>query len=109
MTGSVSNLTLTNNTAHLAISHHPLGSSDALNAVVDEAAVYSHALTAAQVAAHYAAGTGGGGCANIPGATGQSYTIASSDVGSMLRVSVTASNSDGSSTASSAQTQTVSS
>jgi hypothetical protein len=109
VTGPVSNLTLTNNTADLAISHHPFGTSDALNAVVDEAAVYSHALTAGQVASHYAAGTSGGGCVNISGATGQSYTIASGDVGSAMRVVVTASNSGGSSTANSAQTQPISS
>ena len=49
----------------------------------------------------------GANCANIAGATTTSYGVVSGDVGSTLRVSVTASNSAGSSTASSAQTALV--
>jgi RHS repeat-associated protein len=40
----------------------------------------------------------GEGCANIPGATSVAYTIAGSDLGARLRVSVTASSSDGDAT-----------
>src|SRR5437763_916877 len=50
----------------------------------------------------------GGSCAAITGATAQTYTAASADVGSTLRVAVTASNSGGaSSPATSAQTAVV--
>jgi len=49
----------------------------------------------------------GAGCAGIAGATGQSYLLVSADVGSTLRVLVTASNAAGSSSASSAQTALV--
>jgi hypothetical protein len=51
--------------------------------------------------------TSGAGCADIGGATGSSYTASSSDVGRTLRVAVTASNSFGSSTASSNPTSVV--
>jgi acid phosphatase type 7 len=49
----------------------------------------------------------GANCANISGATGTSYAVASADVDSTLRIAVTATNSAGSSTASSAQTALV--
>src|SRR5207249_8742170 len=50
----------------------------------------------------------GGSCAAITGATAQTYTVASADVGATLRVAVTASNSGGaSSPASSAQSAVV--
>src|SRR5436305_1304219 len=49
----------------------------------------------------------GGNCADIGGATAQTYAVTSSDVGSTIRVTVTASNSAGSSSASSAATATV--
>ena len=49
----------------------------------------------------------GGACANITGATSQAYTIASGDVGSTLKVSVTATNSVGSATATSAASAVV--
>ncbi|MDP9308751.1 MAG: DNRLRE domain-containing protein [Actinomycetota bacterium] len=52
--------------------------------------------------------SGGGGCADISGASGQSYTLTSTDIGSTLRVTVTGSNSGGSSSASSAATSVVS-
>lgn len=45
---------------------------------------------------------GGGSCQNMTGATGSTYTPGSSDVGSTLRVSVTAANGSGSASASSA-------
>jgi Fibronectin type III domain len=52
--------------------------------------------------------TTGANCAPVPGATSQTYTIVAGDVGSSLRVAVSASNSGGSSApASSAQTAVV--
>jgi hypothetical protein len=51
--------------------------------------------------------TGGGGCGAIGGANGLQYTLSSSDDGHTLRFRVTASNSDGSTTATSAQTAVV--
>jgi len=50
---------------------------------------------------------GGGNCVAIPAATAQTYTVTAGDVGSTLRVSVTGRNSQGSSTATSAQTALV--
>jgi thermitase len=49
----------------------------------------------------------GAGCASIAGATSSAYTAATTDVGATLRVAVTASNGDGSATASSAPTAVV--
>jgi hypothetical protein len=43
--------------------------------------------------------SGGSNCGNVSGATSQTYTVAHGDVGRTLRVSVTASNSDGSANA----------
>ena len=51
--------------------------------------------------------SGGASCAPVPGATGSSFLLGSADVGSSMRVSVTASNSAGSATASSAATAVV--
>jgi hypothetical protein len=51
--------------------------------------------------------TTGGGCSNVSGATGTSYTLAASDVGHTLRVLVSASNGGGKGSATSAQTATV--
>jgi Polysaccharide lyase len=51
--------------------------------------------------------SGGLSCASVSGATGTSYVLGSADVGSTMRVSVTASNSVGSATASSAATTVV--
>jgi len=45
---------------------------------------------------------GGAGCASIPGATGQSYGVGQADLGTALRVTVTASNATGSTNAVSA-------
>jgi Polysaccharide lyase len=52
-------------------------------------------------------GAGGASCAPIAGATSASYVLAAADVGSTLRVSVTASNSAGSATAASNATAVV--
>lgn len=49
----------------------------------------------------------GNGCANIGGATLQTYTLKKPDVGNTVRVRVTARNADGNTTASSAQTSVV--
>jgi hypothetical protein len=49
----------------------------------------------------------GAGCAAIAGATGSSYSVAAADVGSTLRVQVTATNAGGSTPASSAATVVV--
>ena len=49
------------------------------------------------------AGTGGG-CVDIPGATGQTYVLAAADVAHTLRVNVTARNASGSTLATSAET-----
>ena len=49
----------------------------------------------------------GGSCANIGGATGSTYSLAAADVGSTLRVVVTASNGGGSVSATAAQTPVV--
>jgi len=51
--------------------------------------------------------SGGGSCADINGASGQSYMLGSTDVGSTIRVAVTGSNAAGSSSASSAPTSVV--
>ncbi|HET9050156.1 MAG TPA: DNRLRE domain-containing protein, partial [Candidatus Dormibacteraeota bacterium] len=50
----------------------------------------------------------GAGCVSIPGATATTYTLTAADVGSTIRVAVTATNGGGSSTATSAQTAAVS-
>lgn len=50
---------------------------------------------------------GGNNCVAVPAATAQTYAVTAADVGSTLRVSVTGRNSQGSSTATSAQTAVV--
>lgn len=50
----------------------------------------------------------GGACAGIPGATGETYVVAEADVGSTLRVTVTARNTVASAAATSAPTSVVS-
>ena len=52
--------------------------------------------------------TSGGSCANVSGETGASYALAAADVGSTIRVRVTATNPAGSATADSAPTVVVS-
>jgi hypothetical protein len=51
--------------------------------------------------------SGGAGCADIAGATGTTYTLTAADVGTTIRVAVTASNSAGASTATSVETEVV--
>jgi hypothetical protein len=51
--------------------------------------------------------TGGGGCADIAGATATTYTLVAADLATTIRVAVTASNAAGSTLASSSQTQVV--
>jgi subtilisin family serine protease len=65
-----------------------------LEGAVDEAALYSRALDTADVGRHYAAG-----CHPIAGATGATYSVGAADLGSRLRVRVTAANEAGSGTA----------
>jgi hypothetical protein len=77
------------------------------NAYIDEVALYDKALTATRLLAH-AQAVGAGGCADISGATGTSYTVAGADQGSTLRVRVTATNAAGSALATSSETTTVS-
>jgi len=54
-------------------------------------------------------GAGGGGCVDIAGATSDSYTLVAADVGSVIRLRVSGSNSLGSSSADSAETAVVTS
>jgi subtilisin family serine protease len=65
-----------------------------LAGALDEAALYATALDAAVVARHYTAG-----CVEIAGATGATYSIGASDVGSQLRARVDATSAAGSATA----------
>jgi PASTA domain-containing protein len=51
--------------------------------------------------------TYGGGCTNISGATGATYTLTSAEVGTRVTVAVTATNAGGSATAYSDETETV--
>ncbi len=72
--------------------------------VIDEVAVYSSALSST-IGTHYSEGTATQGidstCSDISGATQSAYTLVSGDVGKRVRVQVTATNSDGSSSAAS--------
>jgi fibronectin type 3 domain-containing protein len=82
------------------------GGFEAIQAFVgnmDEISVFPSVLTASQIQAHYTAASNAG-CRDISGATSQSYTATAADRGAKLAVAVTASNSAGSSTATSAQT-----
>jgi hypothetical protein len=51
---------------------------------------------------------GGANCADIPGATASTYALGADDVGKTIRVAVTASNAEGSGTATSASTPSIS-
>lgn len=65
---------------------------------LDEIAVYTNALTSAQVTSHYGAGNAvTSSCVDIPGATGQTYTLTGAEFGNKLRYDVSESNADGSS------------
>lgn len=72
---------------------------------LDEAAVYLYALEPNRAQAHFAAA--GGGCVNVPDATEESFVLSNEDRGSRMRVQVTATNSEGSASATSALTGTV--
>jgi serine protease AprX len=78
------------------VGHHLAGD-------VANVALYDHALPAARVERHF------GGCEPIAGATSSSYTATAADVGSTLRVLVTATNAAGSGVTSSDPTAAVSS
>jgi RHS repeat-associated protein len=63
---------------------------------LDEVAVYGAALNTSQVTTHYNAGTNlTSSCVDIPGATGQTYTLTGADFGNKLRYDVTEANDDG--------------
>ena len=74
---------------------------------IDEVAIYDHALTATQVGNHYTSAAPSTNCTDIAGATAATYTAQAGDVGSVLRVRVTASNADGSGTSTSSSTSVV--
>jgi glucose/arabinose dehydrogenase len=74
---------------------------------LDELALYNGALSATQVANHYAARSGSSTCTAIGGATSGTYSPVAADVGNTLTVTVTASNSAGSSAATSNPTAKV--
>jgi hypothetical protein len=105
--GAVGSFTLKTAGQDFAIAARPYGgyATTWSGGTVDEAAVYGSALSATQVSSHYSGG--GLSCANIAGATGQSYTVAAADVSQQLRVQVTATNSAGSASAVSAATSPV--
>lgn len=85
------------------------GASNTANTIfhglIDEVAVHASALSATRISDHFNAGNGG--CSDIAGATDSSYIPVAADLGHRLRVRVTATNGDGSSTASSAPTAAV--
>jgi serine protease AprX len=74
------------------------GTAAALNADLDEVAIYDRALSAADVRGHYR------GCRDLAAATEARYTATAEDAGYGLRASVTASNAAGSSVAASSVT-----
>ena len=106
VTGTVTNQTISTTTSPLLFGVAVNGTSGFLNGTIDEAAVYGTALTPSQIQQHYKAATGGA-CANIVGASGSTYALASGDIGRTVRVVVTGTNSAGSSSATSAQTESV--
>jgi Concanavalin A-like lectin/glucanases superfamily len=69
---------------------------------VDEVAIYDKALSATAVEGHFTSVSGG--CTDISGATGTSYTVGSPDLGKAVVVAETATNGDGSTTQVSAPT-----
>lgn len=75
------------------------------NEYLDDVSLYASALSPSRVSMHYAAATRS--CNDITGATSSTYKITSTDVGTTLRVAVTASNAAGSATATSTQTSPV--
>jgi RHS repeat-associated protein len=73
--------------------------------VIDEVAVYSTALSATRVGVH--SDMFKTGCSNISGATTNQYTLASGDQTYNVALKVTATNADGSASATSAQSSAV--
>jgi len=73
---------------------------------LDDVSLYNAALTATQAQTHYAA-AGTPTCSDISGATNQTYTLTSSDVGKTVRVVVTAANGAGTTAASSNETNLI--
>lgn len=73
---------------------------------LDEVSVYASPLSSNRVLAHYNAASSG--CTDIGNATNQSYAPDPADLGSRLRVNVTASDTAGSTAAASAETALVS-
>ena len=76
-------------------------------AFIDEVAIYGLALSDARVSAHASGAGGGGSCAAISGATASSYQVTTADSGQRLRLAVTASNTAGQATATSAESAQV--
>ncbi len=91
-------------TLSLQLGRFDASGADYLNGTIDEIAVYGSALSATRIQAHSDAGSlpaGPATCNAISGATGSFYVLGSADVGSRVRVTVTASNTDGSASATS--------
>ena len=107
-TGTVTNATLTATTNPLAIGQNVSGTSPSLDANYDDFAVYNVALGAAQVQRHFSIGTTPGSSRHLRGHRLDTYLLGAADVGSTHPGRVTASNADGTGTATSAQTATVS-
>jgi RHS repeat-associated protein len=95
VTGSVTNSTVDGTTGDLWIGRSSQSANEYLRADVADVAYYPTVLSAARVAAHYSAAA----CTNISGATNSTYQPTSTDVGSRVRVKVTATNSAASTTA----------
>ncbi len=72
---------------------------------IDEVAVYPSGLSAARVQAHRSEAAGN--CVDVAGATASTYPLTATDIGSALKVVVTASNAAGQASAASAQTAEV--
>jgi concanavalin A-like lectin/glucanase superfamily protein/matrixin len=78
----------------------PKDANNRFPGAIDEVAVYDHALTLAQVQAHWSAGQSGT-CTNIAAATNPTYVLSDLDVHGKMRVVVTAVNAAGNAVASS--------
>jgi hypothetical protein len=146
-TGTVTNVTLTNTTSPLAIGQN--ANASFFKGAIDDAALYSSALTGSAIASHYSLGASpantsaptvsgaalegqtlqasqgtwigatsyayqwrscdstGGACSDITGATASTYVPGVTLVGRTLRVVVTASNSAGSTAATSGATNVI--
>jgi hypothetical protein len=83
------------------------GSSYFWGGTLDEVAVYATALSAARISSHYSAATSAPACSDIAGATAAAYVPVAGDVGSGLKVRVSAINGDGTTNATSDATGSV--